>query len=40
MSTEAERKWEGRRRIALIAFLALSGFMYVSIMWKIINYGP
>ncbi len=26
--------------IALAAFLALSGFMYVSIVYKIINYGP
>ncbi len=25
---------------ALVAFLALSFFMYVSIMYKIINYGP
>ncbi len=26
--------------IALAAFVALSGFMYVSIVYKIINYGP
>ena len=26
--------------IALAAFLALSVFMYVSIVYKIINYGP
>ncbi|MCZ7595114.1 hypothetical protein [Hyphomicrobium sp.] len=40
MPSDARHKWEGRRRIALAAFLALSGLMYVSIIWKIINYGP
>lgn len=25
---------------ALVAFLLLSALMYVSIMWKIIHYGP
>lgn len=40
MSTQVDERWQARRRIALVAFLALSAFMYVSIMWKIINYGP
>ena len=31
-----------RRRMmrAVLGFLALALFMYVSIMWKIVNYGP
>lgn len=32
---EPRRLW-----IPLVAFLALSVFMYVTIMYKIINYGP
>lgn len=27
-------------RLALAAFLALSGFMYVSIIYKILKFGP
>jgi hypothetical protein len=27
-------------RLALVAFLALSGFMYVSIIYKILKFGP
>lgn len=40
MSSDARHKWGGRRLFALAAFLALSGLMYVSIIWKIVNYGP
>lgn len=29
-----------RRKMALAAFLGLSALMYVSIIYKIINYGP
>lgn len=29
-----------RHKIVLAAFLALSALMYVSIIYKIINYGP
>lgn len=29
-----------RAYLALAAFLALSVFMYASIMYKIVNYGP
>lgn len=29
-----------RRIILLVALLGLSAFMYLSIMYKIINYGP
>lgn len=29
-----------RRVILLVALIGLSAFMYVSIMYKIINYGP
>jgi hypothetical protein len=38
--TETEKAGTRHRRIALGAFLALSAFMYVSILYKIINYGP
>jgi len=40
MPTHTREKGGGRRRIALVAFLGLSALMYVSILYKIINYGP
>jgi D-alanyl-lipoteichoic acid acyltransferase DltB (MBOAT superfamily) len=40
MSTEGREPTHSRRRIALAAFLVLSAFMYMSIIYKIINYGP
>lgn len=40
MSNEKRDKQLHRLWIALAALLGLSAFMYVSIMYKIINYGP
>lgn len=40
MPTDARESTQWHRRIALAAFLVLSAFMYVSIIYKIINYGP
>jgi hypothetical protein len=40
MSMPGKNKHLRRLRIALGGFLVLSALMYVSIMYKIINYGP
>ncbi len=40
MPTDGTQKRTRRLWIALAAFLTLSAFMYVSIIYKIINYGP
>ncbi len=40
MSTTRTQKKPSRLWIALAAFLGLSALMYVSIIYKIINYGP
>jgi hypothetical protein len=40
MSVNGKDKSSRRVWIALVAFLAVSALMYVSIIYKIINYGP
>ena len=40
MQTEDNDTRKRRRVILLVALIGLSAFMYVSIMYKIINYGP
>ncbi len=40
MPSDKKEKRLYRLWIALAALLGLSAFMYVSIMYKIINYGP
>jgi len=34
MQAAAKRTGDGRRRIALLAFLLVSGLMYAGIVWK------
>lgn len=40
METTDTAKRKSRPLVAFAAFLALALFMYVSIMYKIVNYGP
>ena len=40
MSVNSEKSSRRGLWLALAAFLGLSAFMYVSIIYKIINYGP
>lgn len=40
MQTEETDTRKRRRILLLVALLGLSAFMYVSIMYKIIHYGP
>lgn len=39
-SPEELKKSRKRALKAMLAFLAVSAFMYVSIMYKIVHYGP
>lgn len=40
MGTVEQNKGRDTRRIMMIALLALSAVVYVSIIYKIIKYGP
>ena len=40
MTVNAEKSPRRGLRLPLVAFLGLAALMYVSIIYKIINYGP